>query len=164
MRRRTLLKVTLLGGALFAASGLTLRLATRRTPQQARADAESVLRALIPALLAGVLPLEPSAAESAQRQALARTLATIDGLPPAVRAELDDLFGLLASRPGRWLAGLQWETADAEAAARFLQRWRTSSVGLFVAGYQALHDLVLGPWYADPSTWDAIGYPGPIRL
>lgn len=164
MRRRTLLKVTLLGGAALAAGGLALRIATRPTAERARADAERVLRAVIPALLAGVLPLEPSAAESAQRQALNRTLATIEGLPPATRAELDELFALLASRLGRWLAGVDWAVAEPEDAARFLARWRTSSFSLFVAAYQALHDLVLGPWYADPSTWDAIGYPGPIRL
>jgi len=29
--------------------------------------------------------------------------------------------------------------------------------------YHALHDLVLGAWYAQPSNWVAIGYPGPIK-
>jgi hypothetical protein len=33
-----------------------------------------------------------------------------------------------------------------------------------VVGYQAMHDLVLGSWYADASSWDAIGYPGPTKL
>jgi hypothetical protein len=26
-----------------------------------------------------------------------------------------------------------------------------------------MHDLIIGAWYADPSTWEAIGYPGPIK-
>jgi hypothetical protein len=29
--------------------------------------------------------------------------------------------------------------------------------------YHALHDLVLGAWYADPSSWTAVGYPGPLK-
>jgi hypothetical protein len=97
-------------------------------------------------------------------QALEHTLAAIDGLPATTRRELDQLFGLLASHPGRWLAGLDWERATSEQVAAFLQRWRTSSFDLFVVGYQAMHDLVLGAWYADPSSWAAIGYPGPPKL
>ncbi|MCS7101251.1 MAG: hypothetical protein NZL99_06080 [Burkholderiaceae bacterium] len=164
MRRRTFLKVTVVGATALALGALVSRLLTPPTPARARADAELVLRAVIPALLDGVLPLEAAAAESACRQALQRTLQAIDGLAPATRAELDDLFSLLASRPGRWLAGVDWDAAGPAEAARFLQRWRTSSFSLFVAAYQALHDLVLGPWYGDPATWDAIGYPGPMRL
>jgi hypothetical protein len=164
MKRRTLLKLGLAGAALLGAGTIALQMAGRRSGEQARQDARNVLRAVIPALLAGVLPLEPNLRESAERQALTRTEAAIAGLPPATRAELDQLFGLLASRPGRWLAGLDWAAASADEAAAFLQRWRTSSFGLFKAGYQALHDLVLGSWYADPSAWDAIGYPGPTKL
>jgi hypothetical protein len=29
------------------------------------------------------------------------------------------------------------------------------------AGYGALQNLVMGAWYAAPTSWDAIGYPGP---
>lgn len=163
MQRRTFLRLSVTGAALLAAGALLVR-ATRRTPAEARADAQRVIAAVIPALLAGVLPLDAKAAEAAHAQALARTMAAIDGLPPATRAELDQLFGLLASHPGRWLAGLDWAAASPAQAEAFLQRWRTSSLNLFVAGYQALHDLVLGSWYADPSSWDAIGYPGPTRL
>ena len=164
MQRRTFLRLTLFGAAVLGASALVLRTATRRTPAEARADIESGLRAVIPALLAGVLPLEAGASGVGQRQALERTLAAIDGLAPGTRAELDQLFGLLASHPGRWLAGVDWASATPEQAAVFLQRWRSSSFNLFVAGYQAMHDLVLGSWYADASSWDAIGYPGPTKL
>jgi hypothetical protein len=164
MQRRSFLRLSLAAAAVLGAGALVLRTATRRTPAEARADTESVLRAVIPALLAGVIPLESGGAEVAQRQALERTMAAIDGLPAATRAELDQLFGLLASHPGRWLAGLEWSRATADEAAAFLQRWRTSSFSLFVAGYQAMHDLVLGSWYADASTWDTIGYPGPTKL
>ena len=161
MRRRTFLKVGLIGGALLAAAGgaaLWLKPAARDASMSE--DARVVLRAVIPALLAGALPAER--ALQAREAALERTLAAIAALPPATRRELGELFALLAARPGRWLAGIDaWETADVEHATRFLQRWRTHRFGLFQVGYHALHDLVLGPWYADESTWAAIGYPGP---
>lgn len=163
MRRRSFLKVGLLGGAVLAAAGgaaLWLKPAARdaATSEEARA----VLRAVIPALLAGALPA--SGAAPARAAALERTLAAIAGLPPPTRLELGELFALLASRPGRWLAGVDdWETADVEQAARFLQRWRTHRFELLQAGYHALHDLVLGSWYAHESTWSAIGYPGPPK-
>ena len=28
----------------------------------------------------------------------------------------------------------------------------------------AVHDLVLGAWYAQPESWEAIGYPGPPEV
>lgn len=161
MRRRTLLKVGLLGGAvLTAAGGAALWLKPAARDASTSEEARAVLRAVIPALLAGALPA--GGAAPAREAALERTLAAIAGLPPPTRLELGELFALLSSRPGRWLAGVDdWETADVEQATRFLQRWRTHSFDLFQAGYHALHDLVLGPWYAHESTWPAIGYPGP---
>jgi hypothetical protein len=164
MQRRTFLRLSVLGAAVLGAGVIAVRLAGRDTPEAARADASTVLRGVIPALLAGVLPLEPEAYRVAQRDALERTLTAIDGLPAVIRAELGQLFGLLASHPGRWLAGLDWDTATPEQVASFLRRWRTSSFDLFVVGYQAMHDLVFGSWYADPSSWEAIGYPGPTKL
>ena len=164
MQRRTFLRLSVFGAVVLGAGAIALRIAGHRSPAQARANAEQVLRGVIPALLLGALPADASANKAAQQAALERTLAAIDGLPPATREELDQLFALLASHPGRWLAGLDWSSATPDEAARFLQRWRTSSFSLFVAGYQALHDLVLGPWYADPSTWPAIGYAGPPQL
>lgn len=164
MQRRTFLRLSLLGAAVLGVGTIAVRIGSRRSAAESRADSDAVLRGVIPALLAGVLPLETDASQLAQRQALERTQAAIAGLPPAARAELDQLFGLLASRPGRWLAGVEWGEATPEQASAFLQRWRTSSFDLFVTGYQALHDLVLGSWYADPTSWELIGYPGPTKL
>jgi hypothetical protein len=47
--------------------------------------------------------------------------------------------------------------------AEFLQGWRTHRFGMLRGAYAALHDLVLGAWYAQPDAWAAIGYPGPIK-
>jgi hypothetical protein len=166
MRRRTLLKVGLAGGAILAVARGAVLVARRRAPDAATdPDTRTVLRGVMTALLANALPADPAARDRALEGGLQRSLATIAGLPPATRAELGELFTLLASAPGRWLAGVdRWEDANPEQVGAFLQRWRTHSFDLFRAGYHALRDLVLGPYYADASTWEAIGYPGPIRL
>lgn len=166
MQRRTLLKVGFAGGALLAAAGGAAWLLRRGGPDAATSDdTRIVLRAAMPALLADALPTEPPARAQALEGALARTLATIGGLPLPTRNELGQLFSLLVSAPGRWLAGVdRWDNADVAQVSAWLQRWRTHTFDLYQVAYHALHDLTLGSYYADPSTWDAIGYPGPIRL
>ena len=54
-----------------------------------------------------------------------------------------------------------WANATPANVHAFLHDWRDSSFALLRSAYGALHDLVLGAWYADPASWDAIGYPGP---
>ncbi len=166
MRRRTLLKVGLIGGTVLAAAGAaTLLLKPRSHDAAASDEAPLVLRAVMPALLAGALPIDATARTAALEAGLQRSLAAISALPLPARIELGELFSLLASRPGRWLAGIDaWSTASTPEVTRFLQRWRVHSFDLFQVAYHALHDLVLGPWYADESTWPRIGYPGPIPL
>jgi hypothetical protein len=166
MRRRTFLKVGLIGGAVLAAAGGAAYLLKPAARDASTSDeARLVLRSVIPAILAGALPAEDAARARAVDAALVRTIGAIASLPPATRLELGELFALLASVPGRWLAGVDdWDTASVEQVSRFLQNWRMHSFDLFQAGYHALHDLVIGPWYADESTWAAIGYPGPVEL
>eukprot|EP01030_Chromulinospumella_sphaerica_P009081 gene9081-8893_t len=80
--------------------------------------------------------------------------------------EVQDLFGLLALAPARrLLAGVSasWEQAEPAEVADFLQSWRSHRLAMLQTAYLALHDLVLGSWYADPSSWAAIGYPGPRK-
>jgi hypothetical protein len=159
-----LLKVGLVGATVLAAAGGALWLVKPRVRDAAaNPDTALILRSVMPALLDGALPSDAQSRADALERGLQRSLATIAGLPPATRIELGELIGLLASAPGRWLAGVaRWQDADVTHVAAFLQNWRTHSFDLFQAGYHALHDLVLGPWYADESTWPAIGYPGPI--
>ena len=166
MQRRTLLKAGLFGGGALLVAGGALRLLGGDTEAAATgAAARRVLDAVMPAMLAGALPDDPAARLRALAAGRARTLATIAELPAAVRRELGQLFTLLDSRAGLWLAGLDdWDTPTPQAVSRALQSWRVHRFALLQTAYHALHDLVLGPWYADPSTWDAIGYPGPITL
>lgn len=166
MRRRTWLKVGLLGGAVLGAAGGAALLFKPAPRDPAQSDsARRVLRAVMPALLSGALPAEAGARATELAAGLERTIAAIAEFPLATRLELGELFDLLDSALGRWLAGIgDWEAAGDGEIVAFLQRWRTHSFDLFQVGYQALHDLVLGPWYAAPSTWQALGYPGPVSI
>ena len=80
---------------------------------------------------------------------------------------LRQLFCLLDQRPLRFaLTGVwaSWPAVDAVTARRFLDRWRNGNTAMLTSAYQALHDISFGAWYAAPSSWPAIGYPGPPRL
>lgn len=161
--RRTFLKTGLLGGALLTAGGL----ATVLIGRDPTADRRLVLGAVIPAILEGALPQSGQARELAVRRCLEGVETAIAGLAPAAQQEAAQLFALLAIPPTRvLLAGVHsgWGTATPDEVTAFLERWRGHGIDLMRSGYQALHDLVLSAWYADESTWEAIGYPGPLKL
>lgn len=165
MRRRTFLRAAgLVGGvALGAAGGVAWLIGPERRDAATSPSTPRILRAVMPALLAGALPADPAARTAALAAGLERSIGAIRAFPLGTRHEIGELFMLLDSAPGRWLAGVgDWDAARADEVAAFLQRWRTHRIELFRAGYQALHDLVLAPWYAEPSTWAGIGYPGPV--
>ena len=131
------------------------------------ADGADVMRALLPALLDGALPLDASARRAAVEDTVRGVGTAIDGLPALAQHELGALFALLASAPLRvMIAGVDapWREADAAAADAFLQRLRHSRWSQKRAAYDALHQLALGAWYASPRAWPAIGYPGPPRV
>ena len=161
--RRTFLKAGLLGGTLLAVGGLAA-LVAGRDPD---ADRHQVLSAVIPAVLDGALPDEPAARAAAVARCAQGVDTAIAGLPPAARQEAAQLFALLAIPPSRIaLAGVRssWDEAGKDEVAGFLERWRVHPIALMRSGYGALHDLTLAAWYADESTWESIGYPGPLNL
>ena len=167
--RRTLLKAGVAGGATLL---LVRWLYTSPTPPQLPrrqalgAPARTILAAIIPVLLDGALPIGAERA-TARAETLAAVDETIAGLPPAIREELAELFSLLDFAPTRCLvAGVwsPWSEASSEAIAAFLARWRDSRFALLRSAYGALHQIVLGTWYATPRAWPATGYAGPPTL
>ena len=167
--RRTFLKVGALAALALAAGGGIYRATHGAAPAQRfvlDGDAKAVLDAIVPAMLDGALPRDPAARAAAIAASAGRTHQAILSLPLATQKEVQDLFGLLALGPARrWLAGVpdSWSGASAEQVGAFLQGWRHSRFATLRTAYLALHDLVIGYWYADPSTWEAIGYPGPLK-
>jgi len=166
--RRTFLKVGGAAALALAAGGAIYRATHGPAPQRFVLDGEAraALDAIVPAILEGALPADPARRAAALSAAIGRVHHAILGLPLATQKEVHELFGLLALAPARrLLTGIAggWSAASLAQVSAFLQDWRLHRVGLLRTAYLALHDLVLGAWYADPSTWEAIGYPGPIK-
>ncbi len=150
-----------LGGAALLALGTTASLLIGRDPVS---DREVVLRAVIPAILDGALPDAEPQRSAAVSAALNDTLVALNGLAPETQRELAQLFALLAFAPlRRVLAGVpvDWSKASVAEVSEFLRSWRSHRLGLLQGAYHGLHELVIGPWYAQPAHWDAIGYSGP---
>ncbi|WP_426193008.1 hypothetical protein [Massilia sp. DWR3-1-1] len=159
--RRTFLTTGGLAALALAVCGGAYRYHQRApAPFVAGASARAILDAIIPAMLAGALTERAQIAPTR-----ARVLQAIAGLPLSAQQEIDGLFTLLALGPvRRLLAGVpaDWDAASPAQVAAFLQSWRLHRFADLQVAYAALHDLILGAWYADPSSWAAIGYPGPL--
>ncbi|WP_372965201.1 hypothetical protein [Marinobacter sp.] len=127
-------------------------------------DDIALFEALLPAMLAGALPEEPNQ----QQFAIADTLERIDqgivkfGAPN--QKELRKLFDLLNFAPTRvTLARVwsDWPAVTTQEADAFLNRWRSSRIGLLNNGYMALSKITNVAFYGHESHWHLTGYPGP---
>ncbi len=166
--RRSFLKAGALGALVLAAGGGIYRAV--HTPRLERfvldGEARAALRAIVPAMLGGALPAprpsagRPSAPRSRASRRRSRTCRwrcrrkcrTCSACSPW-------------RRRGASLTGVSggWENADPQQVGAFLQDWRLHRFALLRTAYGALHDLTLGAWYAEPASWNAIGYPGPMK-
>lgn len=162
--RRSFLKLGLVGTlALATAGGIYRALQPSVTPMRFTLDdkARSALTAIAPVMIGNI-----NATPMERDRAVSLVVDAIAGLPLTTQKEIQDLFALLTLGPTRrFLAGVpdDWAKARPEDVAAFLQDWRHSRIGLLQTAYHALHDLILGPWYADASSWASIGYPGPLK-
>jgi hypothetical protein len=168
MRRRTLLRLGLGGAAVLALAGGGVALLRpglrdgRLTPA-----GRSLFEAVASAVLDDALPTDTSARRAALADHLDRLDATLAGFPPHLRRELSDLIALLDAAPGRWLVcGLRnhWSTARTNDIRAALQAMRESTIALRQQAYHALRDLSNAAYFADPSTWPLLGYPGPRAM
>ncbi len=173
LRRRTLLKTGIAGGLLLSLAVWlqpTLdRAAKRALVASSEVDAAraEVVAAVAPVLLAGMFPAAGAERDAAVRRSVEGVGIAVATLSASSQREVAELFALLALPPSRIaVAGVRrpWAEADEQEIAAFLDRWRHSPIDLLRSGYFALHDLVLGAWYADPQAWEAIGYPGPPQV
>jgi hypothetical protein len=135
--------------------------------QSLDADGEAIMRAIVPAMLAGALPLDHSRRRDAVQETVGNIDRAIAGLSPFQIREIGQLFTLLALAPVRWSltrSTRSWDAATATDVDAFLSRLRTSRIALLRAAYDALHQLVFAAWYGNPRAWAAIGYDGPPVL
>jgi hypothetical protein len=166
--RRTFLVAGLVGGAALTAAGWFA--AVLRRPDASIGGlapaARPIVRAIVPAMLGSALP-QGSERKIAIDETVDGVARAVEGLPPAARAELGQLFALLALAPARRaFAGVAppWEEATPDEVSAFLDAWSASGWELKRSAYDALHQLVLAAWYGNPRAWPAIGYDGPPNL
>lgn len=170
MQRRTLLALGITGSALLAvAGGGAWLLHTSPAWRDGRLlpDGERVMRAVARGVLDGSLPDARAAQDAALDAHLVRLQVSLAALSPASQREVDQLLTLLATAPGRVaIAGLApaWEDASVDDLQRALQSMRVASLALRRQAYQALRDLTHAAFFADPSTWAQLGYPGPLKI
>ncbi|HEY1326420.1 MAG TPA: hypothetical protein VGI14_05745 [Casimicrobiaceae bacterium] len=166
MDRRAFLVTGTLGGAALVAGGWLHFSRYRSRAVTLDTDARAIVTAMVPAFLAGALPDDARRAD-AIRETVDGVAQAIRGLPPATRAEVAQLFGLLGFAPARIAMTRLWSdwprarTSDVQAA---LDRWQASRSSLLRSAYDGLHQLILAAWYGNPRAWPAIGYAGPPRL
>jgi hypothetical protein len=175
LTRRELIVTGSAGAALLALAGCAnpkappnARFTDRNYPYAFLSAADRELVAAVAAvMLAGALPAGAGAEHAALIDVNRGVDTAVASLPPSMREEVRQLFGLLSFPPVRGLAaGIwnSWSDASPAAVAAFLQRWRFSGAALFRSGYQALHQLVMAAWYGQTQSWRRIGYPGPPVL
>lgn len=128
---------------------------------------QSLLLAIIPVMLESALPGTEKGRTEAIQEIIAGFDTTVIHFSPVVRKEIRQLLDLLQFPITRIvLTGVTrpWHQEEKSAIHAFLARWQTSRFTLFRSGYYALHDLIIGAWYANPDSWKRISYPGPPRL
>lgn len=127
-------------------------------------DDIQLFEALLPATIGPALPEQPQARRLAIASTIERIDAGIYNFGPANQRELRQLFDLLNFGFTRVTIARVWSSwpnvTTAEANA-FLERWRTSSIGLFNNGYIALTKISNVAFYGDRENWHLSGYPGP---
>lgn len=169
LTRRRFLIIGVAGVAVLAATRLLERPASAPAPafRFLDRDGAALIGAMAPVVLAGAIPARGAERDTAIGEVVEAFDRAVSGLAPAVRAEIDDLLGLLRFAPSRYLLtgiGVPLEEAGEARIARFLSRWRESRFDLVRAAYQALTQLIQASWYGNAASWPAIGYPGPPAI
>lgn len=168
MQRRAWLKLGIASAAVLAlGGGAAAMLEAGLKDARLSAAGRTVFAGVGRGMLDGSLPASGPARETAILGMLDRIDALVQGLPLHAQEELSQLLALLATSIGRQaLAGLAppWESASVAQLQSSFQSMRLSGVSLRQQAYQALHDIAGSAYFSDASTWDQLGYPGPIKV
>lgn len=169
MQRRSLLGLGVAGAAVLALAGGGAALMYERAWRDGKLlpAGRRVLAAVARAVLDGSLPSDAAAQAAAIGGHLARMEATVSAMPTHTQSEIADLLALLAMPPLRATVAelsVAWERASVSEVQAALQSMRQSSLLLRRQAYGALRDLTHAAYFADPSTWPLLHYPGPREL
>ena len=166
MQRRSFLKKGMFGGVLLVAGGATLGLSsTNMAFKPVRALKVFTERhfAILASIAARTVRIE-----GANPVEIAH--AVDDVMSTAVPEAREDMKGLLLLFENA-LAGLLFDgrlkpftQLSGEQQDKVLESWRDSRILVRRGGYNALRKLTLASYYASPSSWEGVGYPGPPEI
>ncbi len=120
--------------------------------------------ALLPTVIGPGLPQQAADRQQAILGTIERIDAGILQFGPANQKELRRLFDLLNFGLTRVTVARvwpDWASVSPAQAGAFLDRWRSSRIGLLNNGYIALTKLSNVAFYGHPAQWHLSGYPGP---
>jgi len=168
LTRRDFLRTGAIGTvALTAATGSTLTACSSApsTPSKGfsflrEADLK-IFSALIPVVLQGMIQTEMANYQALQINILKNVDGACANLSYKAQTEIYKLLDLLDGRITRWLTTGVWDTwqqASPENVNHFLQRWQSSSIGPFNAGYRVLSKLVAVSYFSLPEAQAQSGY------
>ncbi|MDB5889220.1 MAG: hypothetical protein JWP47_51 [Polaromonas sp.] len=168
MQRRSLFKLGLASAAVLAvAGGASAWWKPGFDGKVLTPSGREIFTAVGVAVLDKTLPASGAERLAAIAALLHRVEVLVIALPPHAQSELSQLLSLLASPPGRLaLAGLSqaWTAASIEEVQIALGSMRLSRSVLRQQAYAALHEISVGAYFSDPSSWTVLGYPGPVKI
>ncbi len=135
MRRRAFLQVGIAGAALLALARWIDHPSAAATAAYRFLDSRGVgsVTALVPVVLAGVLPVDDSARRAAVVEIVAAFDRAVAGLSIPVQQEIGELFSFLHTPPLRIAFAGLWQPLEQSTPAEireFLLRWRDSRAAL----------------------------------
>jgi hypothetical protein len=165
MNRRKFFRVSAAGAIALGVGVFAYRCSAPTTPDPDRRafldeSGRMALRAIVPVMLGPVFSDAKNARMREVEATIDRVDAAIRGLSASAQREVNELFMLLNfSLARRVLVGIvDWSRAPEADVSAFLQSWRIHRLQLLQVAYHALHDLVAGSHYSDPSTWARVGF------
>ena len=156
LSRRSFLKRSLLAGAsLTIGCSLLTKPVTESeqstshsiSTQYLSQEGVAILAAIVPVMLADIRRPKESEIE----EVILAIDETLRFMPPHIRNEIELLLSLLNNSFSRiLLTGIwsNWQEADSNAVAAFLDDWKSSSINSLRIGYKGIRDLAYGAWYA----------------
>ncbi|HNA20278.1 MAG TPA: hypothetical protein PLN40_02535 [Agitococcus sp.] len=168
LSRRAFLRTSTIGTiALTTAttSTLTACSSTPSTPSKGfnflREGDLKLFSALIPVVLHSMIQTETPNYQALQINILKNVDGACSNLAYKAQTEIYKLLDLLDGRITRWLTtGVldTWQQASPEDVNHFLQRWQSSSISPFNAGYRVLSKLVAVSYFSLPEAQAQSGY------
>ncbi|WP_111657712.1 Tat pathway signal protein [Isoalcanivorax indicus] len=167
--RRDFIRFSMMGSAVVA-SGATLagvsgcsRTSTPATGYRHLRDSDlTLLRPLVPVLLAGAFV----ATEERVEQALQQMDLLLDSAVAGARADLFQLLDALRIGPARWFFTGTWRAfhrQDLDTLTQTVAHWSQRDNGLARLALRAIHQPLAWAWYLTEEGARSTGYPGPPK-